>query len=85
MNEAFDDINADQCQAWISHVKRFFLRCMNNEDIHCDVDENLWPNAQDRLHANDWVLNLMFYFHSFNYLVSFTFATISGKNMFFFA
>ena len=24
MNEACDDINADQCQAWIHHAKRFF-------------------------------------------------------------
>ncbi|MGH0164636.1 UNVERIFIED_CONTAM: hypothetical protein FKN15_052414 [Acipenser sinensis] len=66
MDEACDDINADQCQAWIRHAKRFFPRCMNNEDIYCDVDENLWPNAQDRLDANECVLNVMFYFHSFN-------------------
>jgi hypothetical protein len=50
-DEACDDINADHCQAWICHVKRFFPRCMNNRDIHCDVDENLWPNAQDRFDA----------------------------------
>ncbi|XP_034147992.1 uncharacterized protein LOC117594488 [Esox lucius] len=52
MDDACDDINVDQCQAWIRHAKRFFPRCLNNENIHCDVDENLWPNAQDRLEPN---------------------------------
>ncbi|KAJ8008780.1 hypothetical protein DPEC_G00081970, partial [Dallia pectoralis] len=52
MDYACEDINVDQCQAWIRHAKRFFPRCLNNEDIHCDVDENLWPNAQDRLDPN---------------------------------
>jgi hypothetical protein len=51
-DESYDNINADQCQAWIRHAKMFFPRCVNNEDIHCDVDENLWPNAQETLHAN---------------------------------
>jgi hypothetical protein len=32
--------------------KSFFPRCMNNEDIYCNFDENLRPNAQDRLDAN---------------------------------
>lgn len=40
MDEACDDINADQCQAWIRHTRRFFPRC------------NLWPNAQHSLDAN---------------------------------
>jgi hypothetical protein len=35
------------------HAKRFFPRCMNNEDMYfCDFKENLWLNAQDRLDAN---------------------------------
>ncbi len=33
--------------------KGFFPRCMNNDDIHCDVNENLWPNDQDRLDPNE--------------------------------
>ncbi|KAL3973888.1 glutaminase [Sarotherodon galilaeus] len=49
MCEACGDITAEQCQAWIRHARRFFPRCLNNEDIHCDVDENLWPNV------NDWL------------------------------
>ncbi|XP_025753599.1 uncharacterized protein LOC109204711 isoform X2 [Oreochromis niloticus] len=49
MCEACGDITAEQCQAWIRHARRFFPRCLNNEDIHCDVDENLWPNVNDRL------------------------------------
>ena len=30
------------------HSKRFFPRCIAREDIRCDVDENLWPNRQER-------------------------------------
>ncbi len=52
MDEACDDISVDQCQAWIHHVKSFYSRCMNNDDVHWDVDENLWPNVQDRLDPN---------------------------------
>jgi hypothetical protein len=57
MDEAYDDINSDQCQAWIRHAKSYFTRCMNN--IHFDVDENLWPNAQNRLDANECVLKVL--------------------------
>lgn len=27
-------------------------RCLANENIHCDVDENLWPNPQHRVDDN---------------------------------
>ncbi len=30
----------------------FFPRCLTNENIHYDVDENLWPNPQDRVDKN---------------------------------
>ncbi len=33
-------------QGWIRHTKRFFPRCLAREDIRCDVDENMWPNAE---------------------------------------
>ena len=52
MDDACNDITADQCQAWIRHARRFFPRCLANENIHCDVDENLWPNPQDRVEGN---------------------------------
>ena len=39
-------------RAWIRHARRFFPRCLANENIHCDVDENLWPNPQDRVEGN---------------------------------
>ncbi len=29
-----------------------FPRCLTNENIHYDVDENLWPNPQDRVKKN---------------------------------
>jgi hypothetical protein len=61
MDDACDDINADQWQPWIWNAKCFYPRCMNNEDINCDVDENLWPNAQDRLDANERVLNMILF------------------------
>ncbi|XP_044052938.1 uncharacterized protein LOC122876529 [Siniperca chuatsi] len=48
MDAACDDITADACRGWIRHSKRFFPRCIAREDVCCDVDENLWPNRQDR-------------------------------------
>ncbi len=27
-------------------------KCLTNENIHYDVDENLWPNPQDRVDKN---------------------------------
>ncbi|XP_038549740.1 uncharacterized protein LOC119883247 [Micropterus salmoides] len=39
MDDACNDITADQCQAWIRYARRFFPRCLANENIHCDVDE----------------------------------------------
>ncbi|KAA0716150.1 hypothetical protein E1301_Tti015860 [Triplophysa tibetana] len=52
MDDGCNDITAEQCQAWICHARRFFPRCLANENIHCDVDENLWPNPQDRVDGN---------------------------------
>ncbi len=48
MDPACDDITADACRGWIRHSKRFFPCCIAREDIRCDVDENLWPNRQER-------------------------------------
>lgn len=51
MDEACNDITAQQCQGWIRHSRRFYQRCLANEDIRCDVDEMLWPNAAERQDA----------------------------------
>ncbi len=63
--QAIDDAYNDQCQAWICHARRFFSpRCLTNENIHYDVDENLWPNPQDRVDKTEeqWgTLQLTFY------------------------
>ena len=48
MDAVCDDITAEACRGWIRHSKRFFPRCIAGEDIRCDVDENLWPNRQER-------------------------------------
>ncbi|KAL3973664.1 NLR family CARD domain-containing protein 3 [Sarotherodon galilaeus] len=42
-------ISAEDCQGWIRHARRFFPRCIALDDIRCDVDENLWPNGEDRV------------------------------------
>ncbi|XP_071348704.1 uncharacterized protein [Trachinotus anak] len=47
MAAACQDITADNCQGWIRHAKRYFPRCLAREDIRCDVDENMWPNADE--------------------------------------
>ncbi|KAL6477133.1 hypothetical protein MHYP_G00156320 [Metynnis hypsauchen] len=48
MDAACEDITADACRGWIRHSRRFFPRCIAREDIQCDVDENMWPNREDR-------------------------------------
>ncbi len=51
-------------------------RCLTNENIHYDVDENLWPNPQDRVDKNieehGGTLQLTFYCRPnvvFSYLI----------------
>ncbi len=44
MEQACDHIEAAFVQGWIRHTRRFFQRCLANEDIACDVDEILWPD-----------------------------------------
>ncbi len=44
MEEACDQIEAASIQGWIRYSKRFFPRCLSNENIACDVDEALWPD-----------------------------------------
>ncbi|TWW80190.1 hypothetical protein D4764_01G0000050 [Takifugu flavidus] len=53
MDAACQDITADSCRAWIRHARRYYPRCLAREDIRCDVDENLWPNRQEREEAED--------------------------------
>ncbi len=49
MNAICPGIPAEDCWGWIRHAKRFFPRCIAKEDIRCDMDENLWPNAEDKV------------------------------------
>lgn len=48
MEEACDQVDAAAVQRWIRHSRQFFLRCLANEDIACDVDETLWPDPARR-------------------------------------
>ncbi|XP_007232845.3 uncharacterized protein LOC125799434 [Astyanax mexicanus] len=48
MTAAAQDIDAEACQGWIRHARRFFPRCIARENIECDVDEALWPRLQER-------------------------------------
>ncbi len=48
MEQACDHIEAASVQGWIRHTRRFFQRCLANEDIACDVDEILWPDPARR-------------------------------------
>ncbi|KAM4592404.1 uncharacterized protein PAE49_011102 [Odontesthes bonariensis] len=61
MDAACEDITADACRGWIRHSRRFFPRCIARDNIQCDVDENMWPNRQERqqvledcLHCNSY-------------------------------
>lgn len=48
MDAGCRDITVHDCQGWIRHAKRFYPRCIALDDIRCDVDENMWPNPEDR-------------------------------------
>lgn len=39
-------LDISDCQEWIRSAKRFFPRCIAQDDIKCDVDENLQPNPE---------------------------------------
>ncbi len=49
MNAAYLDISAKDFQGWIRHARTFFPLCIALDDIRCDLDENLWPNAVHRV------------------------------------
>ncbi|XP_073474085.1 uncharacterized protein [Aquarana catesbeiana] len=53
MDAACEDITGDQCRGWLLHARRFFPRCIAREDIRCDVDENLWPDRQQRVDGQE--------------------------------
>lgn len=55
--QACDQIEPASIQGWIRHSKRFFPRCLANENIACDVDEALWPDPA-------WRRCLVFFFFS---------------------
>ncbi len=68
MEEACDKIEAASIQGWIRHSKRFFPRCLANENIACDVDEALWPDQARRrdvyfYSALNWICNLLHYYY----------------------
>lgn len=48
MDAACDGITAEHCRGWLRHARRFFPRCIARENLRCDVDENLWPDRQER-------------------------------------
>ncbi|XP_026048262.1 uncharacterized protein LOC113036261 [Astatotilapia calliptera] len=48
MDAGSRDITVDDCQGWIRHTRRFYPRCIDLDNIRCDVDENMWPNPEDR-------------------------------------
>ncbi|XP_060799027.1 uncharacterized protein LOC132900766 isoform X2 [Neoarius graeffei] len=48
MNQACGDIDVQAIQAWIRHSRAYFPRCLAREDIACDVDEVMWPDANRR-------------------------------------
>ncbi|KAJ8380233.1 hypothetical protein SKAU_G00010110 [Synaphobranchus kaupii] len=51
MNAGYGDITVEDCQGWLRHARRFFPRCLQRQDIRCDVDEVLWPNREERMDA----------------------------------
>ena len=48
MEEACGDIEVRSIQGWIQHARQYFPCCLAREEIACDVDEMMWPNANRR-------------------------------------
>ena len=51
MDAACDNITAESCRGWIHHSRRYIPRCIARDGIRCDVDENMWPDRQERLNV----------------------------------
>ncbi|XP_049908273.1 uncharacterized protein LOC126395121 [Epinephelus moara] len=48
MEEACGDVSLESIQGFMRHSRRFFQRCLDRENIACDVDEALWPDRNRR-------------------------------------
>lgn len=48
MDEACGDVEEGSVQGWIRHARGYFPRCLDKEDIACDVDEEMWPDPEKR-------------------------------------
>ncbi|CAM4609007.1 unnamed protein product [Leuciscus chuanchicus] len=48
MELACVDIPVEAFQGWIRHSRAFFPRCLARDNIACDVDEVMWPDAAQR-------------------------------------
>ena len=51
MEEACWAVGFEACQGFMRHSRRFFQRCLDQEDMACDVDEALWPDRNQRRDA----------------------------------
>ena len=45
-----EDITPDACRGWVGHAM-FFLLCLEKQNIRCDVDPDMWPEAEERMDA----------------------------------
>ncbi|CAM4573550.1 unnamed protein product [Leuciscus chuanchicus] len=48
MELACVDIPVEAFQEWFRHSRAFFPRCLARDNIACDVDEVMWPDAAQR-------------------------------------
>ncbi|KAL3980184.1 protein O-mannose beta-1,4-N-acetylglucosaminyltransferase [Sarotherodon galilaeus] len=48
MELACVDIPAEAFQGWIRHSRAFFPQCLARDNIACNVDEVMWPDAAQR-------------------------------------
>uniref|UniRef100_A0A1A8CVK6 Uncharacterized protein n=1 Tax=Nothobranchius kadleci TaxID=1051664 RepID=A0A1A8CVK6_NOTKA len=54
MEEACRDVAFEACQGFMRHSRRYFQRCLDQEDIACDVDEALWPEETGGMMPHDY-------------------------------
>ena len=51
VEEACGDVSVEACQGFMRHSRPFFQRCLDRENIACDVDEALWLDRNRRRDA----------------------------------
>ena len=56
MELACVDIPVEAFQGWMRHSRAFFPRCLARDNMACNVDEVMWPDAAQRHDADSVIV-----------------------------